>query len=146
MDEKKQATVVNRQRKSLIHFLLFNGFKSTFSLAGHQTTTTRFYKHGLSYINTHTETSSVDGQKKKKQGRRKRWTKWGQDATRNSLAIKMGDKSRECKSSFSISSKQQTQSFHLIPKTYRLLKVRSRTVRRWDERHCERRKKHQVPQ
>lgn len=42
------------------------GLKSTFSLAGLQTTTTRFNKHGLSYINTHTEKSSVDEQRKKK--------------------------------------------------------------------------------
>lgn len=58
----KQAAVVKRKRKSLISFCCLMGLKSTFSLAGLQTT--RFNKSGLLYINTHRERSSSKGMSK----------------------------------------------------------------------------------
>lgn len=48
----KRAAAVKIKRRSLILFCFLMGLRSTFLLAGLQTTTAHFNKSGLSYINT----------------------------------------------------------------------------------------------
>lgn len=96
------------------------GLKSTFSLAGLQTTVTRFNKSGLLYINTQREMSSSEGQRKKERKEEER-DEFSEDKMRQQDMV-MGDRRRECKSRFSVS--RESSLFIQSPKMYRLLKVR----------------------
>lgn len=62
---KKHGPSVKRKRKSPILFCSVMGLKSIFSLAGLQTTITRFNMPGLLYIKTRREMSSSKGQRNK---------------------------------------------------------------------------------